>query len=344
MSSVPSRMILSARPLGSGPFATQSPFLFGVYHRDRYPEGREDQSPNAPLHNRRLGMDFSGSDGWSMYHGRTVPGFPEHPHRGFETVTVVREGLVDHHDSLGCQGRFGEGDAQWMTAGRGVSHSEMFPCVHTDRPNPLDLYQIWINLPRRSKMAAPHFTMLWGPDIPRGSYDGGRVEVRGVAGRLPGMGAPPAPPPESWASDEGNEVAIWTITVRPGGSWALPPASALANRSLYFVDGGEIEVAGTRLRGPANLTLRPDAEVPLRNTGGGPAELLLLQGRPIDEPVAQQGPFVMNTPAELMQAFQDYRGGKFGAWPWGSEDPVLPRGEGRFAKYADGRVERPADA
>ena len=107
----------------SSPHA-QSPFLFAVFHNDTYPEGKPDMSINAPLHNRNIGSDFGNKD-WNMYHGTTVPGFPQHPHRGFETITVSHEGLVDHHDSMGCQGRFGNGDTQWMTAGAGISHSEM---------------------------------------------------------------------------------------------------------------------------------------------------------------------------------------------------------------------------
>ena len=102
-----------------------------------------------------------------MYHGKTVPGFPSHPHRGFETVTIVRRGRVDHSDSLGASARFGDGDVQWLTAGRGIVHAEMFPLLDMAAPNPLELFQIWLNLPARSKMVEPYFTMFWGPTIPR---------------------------------------------------------------------------------------------------------------------------------------------------------------------------------
>jgi redox-sensitive bicupin YhaK (pirin superfamily) len=101
-----------------------------------------------------------------MYHGEPCPGFPRHPHRGFETVTIVRAGLHRPRDSLGAAARFGRGDVQWLTAGRGIVHSEMFPLLDTRRPNPLELFQIWLNLPARSKMADPHFTMFWAGDIP----------------------------------------------------------------------------------------------------------------------------------------------------------------------------------
>ncbi|HEY6458978.1 MAG TPA: pirin family protein, partial [Polyangiaceae bacterium] len=120
-----SKVLLETVPLGF-PWATVDPFLFCAYHDDAYPAGNEALGPAASLAGREMGQDFAGKDGWRMYHGTTVPGFPQHPHRGFETVTIVRRGLIDHSDSLGAAARFGGGDAQWLTAGRGVSHAEMF--------------------------------------------------------------------------------------------------------------------------------------------------------------------------------------------------------------------------
>ena len=110
-----------------------------------------------------LMLDAFGSDSASDYIG----GFPDHPHRGFETVTIVRRGLCDHSDSVGAAARYGEGDVQWLTAGGGILHSEMFPLVDPERPNPLELFQIWLNLPRARKMVTPHFSMLWSGTIPR---------------------------------------------------------------------------------------------------------------------------------------------------------------------------------
>src|SRR6476659_776646 len=157
--------VLSVKPLGF-PWETQDPFLFCAYHDDAYPRGNGRMGPAVPLAGRAIGQDFSRKDGWSMYHGETVPGFPAHPHRGFETVTIVRKGLIDHADSLGAAARFGQGDVQWLTAGRGIVHSETFPLLDVEGPNPLELFQIWLNLPARSKMCEPHFTMLWAGDIP----------------------------------------------------------------------------------------------------------------------------------------------------------------------------------
>ena len=162
-----------------------------------------------------------------MYHGETVPGFPAHPHRGFETVTIVRKGLIDHSDSLGAAARFGQGDVQWLTAGQGIVHAEMFPLLHEDRPNPVELFQIWLNLPARSKMAAPHFRMFWSHQVPHLQVrdDAGRAtEVAVISGRLDGAAAPLPPPPDSWAARADADVAIWTIRMEPGARWALPAA------------------------------------------------------------------------------------------------------------------------
>jgi redox-sensitive bicupin YhaK (pirin superfamily) len=138
--------IIKIKPLSS-PWETTSPFLVCIHHNDAYPQANTRMGPDAPLTGRTLGQDFSRKDGWSMYHGTVVPGFPAHPHRGFETVTIVRKGLIDHSDSSGAIARYGRGDVQWLTAGKGVVHSEMFPLFNRDGPNPLELFQIWLNLP-----------------------------------------------------------------------------------------------------------------------------------------------------------------------------------------------------
>src|SRR5438552_9528696 len=147
--------VLSAKPLGF-PWETSDPFLFCVHHNDLYPPGNAQLGPAASLAGRRLGEDFEGKNGWRMYHGRVVPGFPQHPHRGFETVTIMRQGFIDHSDSLGATARFGPGDVQWLTAGRGVVHSEMFPLLRPDKPNALELLQFWLNLPGPDKPVAPY--------------------------------------------------------------------------------------------------------------------------------------------------------------------------------------------
>lgn len=333
-----SSIVRQVAPLGF-PWVTADPFLFCVHHLDAYPRGDERMGPAASLEGRDIGQDFEGKDGWRMYHGDVVPGFPQHPHRGFETVTVVRRGLIDHSDSLGAAARFGAGDAQWLTAGKGIVHSEMFPLVSRERDNPLELFQIWLNLPRDSKMVEPHFAMLWSETIPRVRPSEG-AEITVVAGSLEGARAP-APPPRSWASREESDVAIWTIDLAPGARAVLPPAATpRTTRVLYFFRGEGVRVGDHEQRAPGAIVVRSDAEAPLEALGGAKAELLMLQGRPIGEPVVQHGPFVMSTRDEIVQAFGDYQRTRFGGWPWPSDAPVHPREEGRFARHADGRVER----
>jgi quercetin 2,3-dioxygenase len=334
-------VVVGIKPLGF-PWQTPDPFLFCVHHDDRYPQGNESMGPVASLAGRDLGQDFQGKDGWRMYHGRTVPGFPQHPHRGFETVTVVRRGLLDHSDSLGAAARFGGGDTQWLTAGKGILHSEMFPLLDRSGPNPLELFQIWLNLPKADKLVEPHFSMLWNHVIPRHvarDAEGRTTEVALVAGRLGDLKAPP-PPPKSWASRPDTDVAIWTLKMAPGAKWTLPAAAPGSNRWLYFFRGTGLSVGGKAIPPSHVVVLRPELEVSLEN-GSDEAELLMLQGRPIREPVVQYGPFVMNTREEIQQAFFDYQRTQFGGWPWPSDDPVHAREEGRFARHADGRMERP---
>ena len=325
------------RPLGI-PWETSDPFLFCMYHNDAYPAGNEKLGPAASLSGRNIGQDFEGKDGWRMYHGQRVPGFPQHPHRGFETVTIMRQGYIDHSDSLGATARFGPGDVQWLTAGRGIVHCEMFPLINADKPNPLELFQIWLNLPSSGKMVDPHFSMLWGDQIPRLVADGTEVTV--VAGKLDDINAPPSPP-KSYAARSDANVAIWTIKMVPGAKWTLPAVSAGTNRTLYFFKGSSVQIGDQKLTRHAGAQLDNEREVTIQN-GPDQSDFLLLQGRPIREPVAQYGPFVMNSRDEIQQAFQDYQLTGFGGWPWPSDEPVFPRTAGRFAQHVDGRLERPA--
>ena len=332
--------IIRVEPLGQR-WQTHDPFLFCVHHIDHYPAGNDDLGPAAPLGGRNIGQDFEGKEGWRMYHGDVVPGFPQHPHRGFETVTIVRTGYIDHSDSLGATARFGMGDVQWLTAGSGVVHSEMFPLLNPSGPNTLELFQLWLNLPAKSKMVPAYFTMFWNDQIPRLRADdqGRRVDVTVIAGAL-GDVQPLAPPPHSWGADPDADLAIWSIAMEEGATWTIPPArEGRAVRTLHQFAGTGMTVATQDVPGPAAVQVAADQPVTIAATRG-PVEILLLQGRPIGEPVAQYGPFVMNTRAELEQAFRDYQRTQFGGWPFPVNAPVHPRAEGRFARHADGRVER----
>jgi redox-sensitive bicupin YhaK (pirin superfamily) len=336
-----SDLVLQTVPLGSQ-WPMIDPFLFCAHHVDDYPSGSVDLGPDAALDGRELGQDFAGKDGWNMYHGGTVPGFPNHPHRGFETVTFVRRGLIDHSDSLGAAARFGRGDVQWLTAGSGVVHSEMFPLLDQAGPNPLELFQIWLNLPAADKLADPYFTMLWDEDIPRHTVtdDQGRTSTLTViAGRFAGID-PPAPPPSSWAAHPEADVAIWHVHLEPGATIELPPTTDPDTiRTLYLFVGSGLHVgADAVLDRDTGAVLRSDAAAPL-TAGDEPVEALVLQGRPIGEPVARYGPFVMNTEDEIRQAFTDYQETGFGGWPWEDAEPTHGPDRGRFARHADGRVE-----
>jgi hypothetical protein len=330
------------------PWATPDPFLFCVYHEDAYPKGNAQLGPDASLNGRNLGQDFDGKDGWRMYHGRTVPGFPAHPHRGFETVTIMRSGYIDHADSLGAAARFGAGDVQWLTAGQGVVHSEMFPLLKLSEPNPLELFQIWLNLPKRSKMAQPYFTMLWSEDIPREDItdsEGATTAVTYIVGTPAATALERAQlrPPDSWASDPAADLAIWTIKMSPGARWTLPAASSRqTRRTLYLFKGDTLVIEGQSISVQSAVEVDAGQSMELVN-GTVQSELLMLQGRPIGEPVAQHGPFVMNTEQELRQAYADYNRTHFGGWPWRDEAPVHGTERGRFAQHADGRLESRPD-
>jgi hypothetical protein len=327
--------VLESAPLGFQ-WATVDPFLFCVHHLDHYPAGNDELGPQASLAGRELGNDFAGIDGWRMYHGQNVPGFPQHPHRGFETVTFVRRGFVDHSDSLGATARFGRGDVQWLTAGRGIVHCEMFPLLDTEAPNPCELFQIWLNLPAADKMVDPYFTMLWNEDLPRlvTSEGDGDTTVTVIAGELAGL-RPPAPPPDSWASRPEADLAIWHIQMEPGATWSLPPAAGPDTVRVVYLFEGAMSIGDHALDGATAARVRVDREVAL-TAGPSGAEALVLQGRPIGEPVAARGPFVMNDEAGIQQAFADYRATEFGGWPWPTDDPVHPRDAGRFARDPDG--------
>ncbi len=332
--------VKNIKPLGFQ-WETIDPFLFCVHHEDFFPKGNENMGPDPKsLQGREIGQDFMIKDGWRMYHGQTVPGFPSHPHRGFETVTVVRKGMVDHSDSMGASGRYGDGDIQWMTAGKGIQHAEMFPLIHQDQDNPMELFQIWLNLPKANKFVEPHFKMLWADTIPMyESTDGSgkKTKVEVIAGTI-GQHTAPTPPPDSWAAASENEVAIWNIQMEAEATWKLPKASEGVNRTIYFYKGNQLKIADTLLEYYHSAEVSADADIVIESGNEG-SHLLILQGKPIGEPVVQHGPFVMNTRQEIQQAFEDYQRTAFGGWPWPENGPVHPKDQGRFARHGDGTLE-----
>jgi redox-sensitive bicupin YhaK (pirin superfamily) len=336
-----SNKILNIKPLGF-PWETKDPFLFCVHHRDEYPEG-DGLNGIAPakLDGRNIGNDFTVKDGFRMYHGSHIPGFPLHPHRGFETITINMEGFVDHSDSLGAAGRFGAGDVQWMTAGKGVQHAEMFPMIYEQKENPLEIFQIWLNLPKAGKLVEPHYRMLWKEVIPtvviKDENDRQSV-IKVIAGTLNDTVAP-QPTPDSWAANPENGVSVLTIKMEVNASLKLPAATIDGvNRTLYFYKGESISVEGEIVKRYHSIEVDSKSDIILEN-GSKTGYLLILQGKPINEPVVQYGPFVMNTEEEIKEAYADFRETQFGGWPWPSHEQVHENTEGRFALYADGMKE-----
>ncbi len=324
-------------PLGFQ-WETQDPFLFCVHHEDQFPAGTEQMGPNAEhFKGRHMGDDFIIKDGFRMYHGKKVPGFPGHPHRGFETITVVRKGMVDHADSLGAAGRYGNGDVQWMTAGKGVQHSEMFPLLSQTEENPLELFQVWLNLPKKDKMVEPHFKMLWRESIPNLKFDQDKVLVELIAGTWNGKQAG-TPPPDSWAFPSENDVLIVNIKMEPHAKITLPKTSANINRSVFFYEGDQLNINEQQFDSYSGFFLDASVETELVSHDTA-VSIFVLQGKPIGEQVMQYGPFVMNTKEEIKQAFDDYHQTQFGGWPWKRYDQVHDRSKPRFALHADGKEE-----
>jgi len=318
-----------------------NPFLFGAHHLEAYPKGNREMGPAVSLAGRNIGSDFSGKDGFSMYHGEKVPGFPAHPHRGFETVSIAQTGFVDHFDSKGNEGRYGNGDVQWMTAGSGCQHNEMFPLVYEDKENPMELFQIWLNLPAKDKFAEPDYKMLWAEDIPEiqvTDANGKKTTIRLIAGNFQGKESL-APNTSSWANDKKNHVGIFMIQMEPEAILTLPVVSETLNRNLYFYRGsGNIQIEDQQIAASSRVKLSGNERI-IINNGLNDSYLILLEGEPIQEPVAQYGPFVMNTETEIRQAMYDYQQTEFGGWPWDKHDQVHERNAGRFARYSDGKLE-----
>jgi quercetin 2,3-dioxygenase len=237
--------------------------------------------------------------------GKAV-GAPDHPHRGFETVTYMLSGESEHEDSAGHHGVLGPGDVQWMTAGRGVVHSEMPSRRVREEGARMHGFQIWVNLPAADKMMAPRYQDIPAASIPRVTSDDGKARARVIAGEALGARA---------VIDTRTPIVLQHWTLEPGADLVQPlPAD---HRGAVYVFGGaaRLGVDGRRV-GDGQLAVLSDGEgvrLAVDPAATGPAELLLLAGRPIGEPVAWWGPFVMNTEAEVRQAIRDYQTGDLGA-------------------------------
>jgi redox-sensitive bicupin YhaK (pirin superfamily) len=231
-------------------------------------------------------------------------GAPDHPHRGFETVTYLLEGAMQHADSRGNRGRIGPGDVQWMTAGSGVVHSELPAPELLERGGRMHGFQLWVNLPRSDKKMAPRYQEVPSARIPVGRSPDGNVTVRVIAGESLGAHA---------VIDTRTPIAYLDVELRPGAILEQP--IPLDFQAFAYV------VSGEGLFGPDKTRARPHELVLLDSDGDGirleaagkaPLRALLIAGRPIGEPVARMGPFVMNTRAELIEAFEDFQAGRLG--------------------------------
>ncbi|MFV0467127.1 MAG: pirin family protein [Lachnospiraceae bacterium] len=320
-----------------------SPYIVTAHHRDHFPRGNSNMEPVEYVAGRRIGNDFDINEPWRMYYGDKISGFPVHPHRGFETVTIVTKGLVDHADGSGAGGRYGFGDVQWMTAGSGMQHSEMFPLEFQDKDNPFELFQIWLNLPAAKKFVDPYYKMIWNEEIPTVTTiaeNGNKAAVRILNGTYHEHKFIHANP-DSWAADPYNHVNILLIRLEQGTSVTLHSVPHDVTRTIYFYEGKTLSVDETEVHVETYHVLDGTQNVTLTNNSVSVAHILLLDGRPIDEPIMAYGPFVMNTYEEIERAYSDYHATQFGGWPWKDDGPVYDRSEGRFAKYADGTVIKP---
>lgn len=312
----------------------KDPFIIRMHHIDYYPKGNANMGvPKSDLIGKKIGEDFDLDSDFKMYYGKDIPGFPVHPHRGFETVTLVLQGIVDHSDSHGASGRYGAGDVQWMTAGSGMQHAEMFPLINDDKENTLELFQIWLNLPPESKFVQPSYKMLWAEDIPKIKETdelGNTAVITLVSGTYKDVNSLD-PTPDSWANDSKNHVGIWRVHLEPHACFTLPSISSTLNRHLYLYKGGSITIDNTKIQSPSSILLVGDQDIKVM-AYDEECYLLLLEGEPINEPVISMGPFVMNSEDEIREAYKDYRETQFGGWPYDRRDPVNPKDSGRFAR------------
>ncbi|KVE94157.1 pirin family protein [Burkholderia vietnamiensis] len=231
-------------------------------------------------------------------------GVGQHPHRGFETVTIVYDGEVAHRDSTGAGGVIGPGDVQWMTAASGILHEEFHSEAFTKRGGPLEMVQLWVNLPAADKMGEPGYQTLLNADIPVVELPDGAGRARIVAGELDGRRGP---------ARTHTPIDVWDVRLAAGGRARFPIAEG---RTLAVVVlSGTVLVNGETVAREAQFVQlsREGSDVDIE--ANGDVKLLILSGEPIDEPVVGYGPFVMNSQEEIRAAIDDFNGGRFGRMP-----------------------------
>lgn len=322
------------------PWQGVDPFLLCAHHTEHYPAGNADFAVDpAAVPAEQLSTDPRDPDGIRLYFGKDgLPGFPNHPHRGMETVSLLKQGYIDHADSLGSQGRYGPGDVQWMTAGGGIQHAEMFPLLHQDAPNPFELFQIWLNMPQAKKMAPAAYKMMWAEAIPVYRAEG--VTVRVIAGQFQpvegGAAVVAIPPtPDSWAADPASDMAIWTVELAPSAQLMLPASTHVDSLRTLFVHAGRgLQIDGQSVGKEKRVRVVAQQAITLANSGSDVVEVMLMQAVPIAEPVIRSTVYVTTTLADLKQAKIDFQRTQFGGWPWPNRQPMHGPGFRRFAQYA----------
>jgi len=244
-------------------------------------------------------LDYAGPHAFTPTQARR--GVGQHPHRGFETVTIVYQGELEHRDSTGAGGLIGPGDVQWMTAANGIIHEEFHSPAFAERGGMLEMVQLWVNLPARDKRAAAGYQTLLASDIPVVALDDGAGSVRVIAGHYHGHQGP---------ARTFTTMDVWDLRLNNGAALALPVAAG--RNAALVVLRGRVRVNGEREAGPSSLVLfdREQADVRVEALEG--ASVLLLSGEPIDEPIVGYGPFVMNSQAEIAESFDDFHAGRFG--------------------------------
>jgi redox-sensitive bicupin YhaK (pirin superfamily) len=224
-----------------------------------------------------------------------------HPHRGFETVTIVYAGEVDHRDSTGNGGHIGPGDVQWMTAASGILHEEFHSAAFTKNGGAMEMVQLWVNLPAKDKMSPPGYQTLLDVQIPSVPLPGDAGRVRVIAGEYEGAKGP---------AKTFTPVDLWDARLNAGrkAEFALPEGHTL----LVLVQSGSVKLDGERTAGASQLALYAREGGAIVLEAESDAKLLIMSGAPLNEPVVQYGPFVMNTEGEIRQAITDFNAGKFG--------------------------------
>lgn len=228
-------------------------------------------------------------------------GVEQHPHKGFETVTIVYSGEVEHRDSSGGGGIIGPGDVQWMTAASGLVHEEMHSREFTKRGGILEMVQLWVNLPAKDKNGKPHYQSISNPQIPEIPLPNGAGMVRVVAGKYGGKFGP---------AKTFTPMNVWDVRLKTGHRVELQVPDG--HNTLLFVLSGNVVLADGQSIGDAGLGLFDRQGDTIALTATKNSKLLLLSGEPIEESVVAHGPFVMNTEAEIRQAFEDFRAGRMG--------------------------------